>query len=189
LQVERSLWPAKLTDIDIPAFVIPIRPEWAMHLFDPYIASQDLFGGEPSLIFNVENVYYRASRPEVLSAPARILWYVSSGRGKYQGTMSIRASSYLDEVVVDKPKALFSQFRRLGIYRWEDVFNVAKRQVGQDIMAFRFSNTEVFSTPISRDDLREIWREETGGTFHIQTPISIPRQRFFRLYKIGVKIQ
>jgi len=189
LQVERSLWPAKLTDIDIPAFVIPIRPEWAMHLFDPYIASQDLFGGEPSLIFNVENVYYRASRPEVLSAPARILWYVSSGRGKYQGTMSIRASSYLDEVVVDKPKALFSQFRRLGIYRWEDVFNVAKRQVGQDIMAFRFSNTEVFSTPISRDDLQEIWREETGGTFHIQTPISIPRQRFFRLYKIGVKIQ
>ena len=189
LQVERSLWPAKLTDIDIPAFVIPIRPEWAMHLFDPYIASQDLFGGEPSLIFNVENVYYRASRPKVLSAPARILWYVSSGRGKYQGTMSIRASSYLDEVVIGKPKALFSQFRRLGIYRWEDVFNVAKRQVGQDIMAFRFSNTEVFSTPISRDDLQEIWREETGGKFHIQAPISISKQRFFRLYKMGVQTQ
>ena len=189
LRVERSLWPAKLTDIDIPAFVIPIRPEWAMHLFDPYIASQDLFGGEPRLIFNVENVYYRASRPKVLSAPARILWYVSSGRGKYQGTMSIRASSYLDEIVIDKPKTLFSQFRRLGIYRWDDVFNVAKRRVDQDIMAFRFSNTEVFSTPINRDDLQEIWREETGGRFHIQSPISIPKQRFFRLYRMGVQTE
>ena len=103
--------------------------------------------------------------------------------------MSIRASSYLDEVVVDKPKALFSQFRRLGIYRWEDVFNKANRQVDQDIMAFRFSNTEVFSTPISRADLQEIWREETGGRFHIQSPISIPKQRFFRLYRMGVQTQ
>jgi GNAT superfamily N-acetyltransferase/predicted nucleic acid-binding protein len=72
LKVERSLWPAKITDIDIPAFVVPIWPVWAMHLFDPDIAKQDLFGAEPSLIFNVENVYYRASRPKVLSAPARI---------------------------------------------------------------------------------------------------------------------
>jgi hypothetical protein len=125
----------------------------------------------------------------VLSAPARILWYVSRGKGKYQGTMAIRASSYLDEVIIDKPKVLFSQFRRLGIYRWDDVFDVANRQVDQEIMAFRFSNTEVFGTPISRDDLQEIWREETGGGFHIHPPISIPRQRFFRLYKMGVQTQ
>jgi len=189
LQVERSLWPAKLTDIDIPTFVIPIRPEWAMHLFDPHIASQDLLGGEPSLIFSVENVYYRASRPRVLTAPARILWYVSRGRGKYQGTMAIRASSYLDEVVIGEPKTLFSQFRRLGVYRWEDVFGIARERIDQEIMAFRFSITEVFSNPISRDELQEIWREEMGGRFHIQTPIAIPRERFFRLYRLGMGIQ
>lgn len=189
LQIERFLWPAKFTDIDIPAFVVPIRPEWAMHLFDPHIASQDLFGGEPSLIFNVENVYYRSNRPKVLAAPARILWYVSRGRGKFQGTMAIRASSYLDEVVIGAPKPLFSQFRRLGVYRWEDVFNIAKDRTNQEIMAFRFSNTEVFSNPISRNELQEIWKEETGGMFHLQTPIAIPKDRFFRIYKLGVRIQ
>jgi len=189
LQIERYLWPAKLTDLDIPAFVIPIRPEWAMHLFDPHIARQDLFGAEPSLIFNSENVYYRASRPEVLSSPARVLWYVSKGRGVYQGTMSIRACSYVDEVVIDKPKILFSRFRRMGVYQWEDVLKVAKRSLGREIMAFRFSNTEVFSSPIEIDDLQRIWGEKTGGQFHIQSPIAIPKQRFFRLYKMGMRTQ
>lgn len=189
LQIERALWPAKLTDIDMPTFVVPIRPEWAMHLFDLHIASQDLFGGEPSLIFNVENVYYRSSRPKVLVAPARILWYVSRGKGKYQGTMAIRASSYLDEVVIGAPKPLFSQFRRLGVYRWKDVFSVARGKTDQKVMAFRFSNTEIFSNPISRDELQEIWREEAGGRFHIQAPIAVPKERFFRIYKPGVGIQ
>ena len=189
LQAERSLWPAKVTDIDIPAFVIPIKPVWAMHLFDPDIASQDLFGGEPSLIFNIENVYYRARRPKVLSAPARILWYVSKGKGRYQGTMSIRACSYLDEIIIGTPKPLFSQFRRLGVYRWEDVFEVAKKRIDQEIMAFRFSNTEVFNIPIHRDDLQRIWQEDVGSRFHIQTPISIPKQKFFRLYRMGVSAQ
>lgn len=189
LQIERSLWPAKLADIDIPTFAVPIRPEWAMHLFDPHIASQDLFGGEPSLIFNVENVYYRSSRPKVLAAPARILWYVSRGRGKYQGTMAIRATSYLDEVVIGAPKPLFSQFRRLGVYRWEDVFSVARGRIDREIMAFRFSNTEVFSNPITRNELQEIWREEVGGRFHIQAPIAVPKERFFRIYKLGLGIQ
>ncbi len=36
--------PAKITDADIPAFIVPVRAEWAMSLFDSEIASQDLFG-------------------------------------------------------------------------------------------------------------------------------------------------
>jgi hypothetical protein len=189
LRVERALWPAKMIDIDVPAFVVPIRPVWAMHLFDPGIANQDLFGGKPSLVFSVENVYYRARRPRVVSAPARILWYVSKGRGRYRGTMAIRACSYLDEVVVDKPKVLFSRFRRLGVYRWEDVLNVAKEKMEKEIMAFRFGNTEVFSSPVYRDKLQMIWEEETGRNFHIQGPISIPKERFFRLYRMGIEAQ
>ena len=88
LEVERDLWPLKLRDFDLPAFIVPIRPEWAMHLFDVEIASQDLFGGEPKLILNAENVYYRSSFPKVLHSPGRVLWYVSSGNKRYQGSMS-----------------------------------------------------------------------------------------------------
>ena len=188
LQIERFLWPAKIADLDIPTYIIPIWPEWAMHLFDPNIAGQTLFGADPALMFTVENVYYRASRP-MLDTPARILWYVSRRKGNFQGTMSIRACSYLDEIVIDKPKALFSRFKRLGVYKWEDVFKVAKQDIERDIMAFRFSGTELFSSPIHREDLQEIWIKEKGRNFNIQGPVRISNDLFLHLYKIGSQIQ
>lgn len=187
LQVERLLWPTKITDIDIPAYIVPIWPEWAMHMFDLNIAKQTLFGADPSLMFNMENVYYRASQPK-LEAPARILWYISQRRGDFQGTMSIRACSYLDEVIVGKPKELFSRFKRLGIYSWEDVYRVAKWDTSRDIMAFRFSNTELFDNPIHRDELQEIWTKEKARNFNIQGPIRISNDVFLRLYKSGTQI-
>ena len=64
LEIEKLLWPLKIRDIEVPAYIIPIRPEWAMHLFDDDIAKQDLFGSKPALILNAENVYYRKSNPE-----------------------------------------------------------------------------------------------------------------------------
>ena len=187
LRLEKALWPVKITDLDIPAFVIPIKPIWAMHLFDENISTQDLFGGNPNLILQLENVYYRASSPKVLSAPARILWYVSEG--EYQGVKSIRACSYLDEVLIDKPKALFSRFKRLGVFEWKDVSDVAKNDVNREIMAFRFSNTEILSHPIFIDEVRRIWKEQAGKSFQPQTPVSIPKQRFFDLYAKGLQVQ
>jgi GNAT superfamily N-acetyltransferase/predicted nucleic acid-binding protein len=190
LGVEKSLWPAKITDLDVPVFMVPIRPVWAMNLFDVGIAAQDLFGAEPSLIFNIENVYYRSSRQRVLSAPARILWYVSKGAGRYQETMSVRACSYLDEVVIDKPKPLFSRFRRLGVYRWEDVLRVAGGDMNREIMAFRFSGTETFEYPVDRSDLRRIWMDGLGRDFHPpMSPVSVPKEAFLRIYRMGLQIE
>jgi hypothetical protein len=93
LGVEKSLWPLKILDLTIPSFIVPIRPEWAMHLFDSEIGSQNLFGGNPHLIFRVENAYYRNKSPRILRAPGRIFWYVTKHSGKYQGTEAIRACS------------------------------------------------------------------------------------------------
>jgi hypothetical protein len=183
LQVEKSLWPAKIIDLDIPVYVVSIQPQWAMNLFDLDIANQTLFGADPFLMLNLENVYYRSSRTD-LNAPGRILWYVNKGKG-YQGTMSIRACSYLEEVIVGSPKTLFSRFERLGIYAWKDVYDVAKRNVDQEIMAFRFSKTEVFKKPIHRSDLQAIWAETRGRNFNIQGPLSISNDLFMRIYKTG----
>jgi hypothetical protein len=189
VDIERSLWPSKITEVGIPTFVVPIQPDWAMQLFDFNLAKQDLFGGEPSLILKVENVYYRASHPspKELAAPARILWYVSQGKGNYQGTMSIRAYSYLDEVVIEKPKALFSRFKRLGVYEWKDVFETAAQNLDKDIMALRFSRTEIFNYPIYQHELKEIWQQENEVNFHIQKPTFISNQLFFHLYHKGIQ--
>ena len=190
LDVEKSLWPLKIQEIDIPAFIVPIRPVWAMHLFDTGIAGQDLFGGEPSLILNAENVYYRAARPKVLSAPGRVLWYVSSGEGRYQGSMQIKACSYLDDVEIGKPKYLFSKYKKLGVYKWNDVYNeVAGHDLEKEIMAFKFSKTEIFKYPIYLSQLRAMWISEGKRFNNAVSALSIGNERFLKLYNLGMKGQ
>lgn len=187
-EIEKSLWPFKITDVNIPAFIVPIRPEWAMHLFDMDIARQDLFGSEPSLILNAENVYYRSSVPKVLSAPGRVLWYVSAGNKRYQGSMHLRACSYLDDVEIGKPKQLFSKYKKLGIYKWKDVYNeVADGDLNKDIMAFKFSKTEVFSSPISLAELQMMWKADDKNFNNAVSPLAISKERFLEIYTLGMK--
>ncbi|RLF27107.1 MAG: hypothetical protein DRN14_05815 [Thermoplasmata archaeon] len=184
LEIEKTLWPLKITDIDIPTFVVAIQPDWAMHLFDDTIANQNLFGSNSALMFNTENVYYRSARPKYPSAPSRVLWYVSKGKGKYQNTMQLKACSYVDGVDIGKPKELFRQYKKLGIYSWEQVFSIAKKDLDKDLMVFLFSKTEVFVHPISNDELQIIWKED-GKKFNIFGPIKISQERFLKLYSIG----
>ncbi len=187
LEIEKILWPLKIQEIDIPTFIVPIRPQWAMHLFDVDIAAQDLFGSEASLILNAENVYYRSGFQRILSAPGRVLWYVSSGNKRYQGSMCIKACSYIDDVEIGKPKSLFSKYKKLGIYKWKDVYNdVAKHDLNTDIMAFRFSKTEIFKKPIHYSQLQKMWKSE-GQNFNPISPLLIDKTRFFSLYNLGME--
>jgi len=187
LREEKALWPMKMVDLDIPAFVVPIQPRWAKDLFDSDLARQTLFGSNPGLMLSLENVYYRSCRQKILDAPGRILWYVSGGKGNYQGSKSIKACSYIDEIVIDKPKILYARFRRLGIFSWRDVYDVAENNVENEIMAFRFSKTEMFKNPIDLLELRKIWQEEIGTEFYPLAPRQISTQLFFRLYRMGME--
>jgi hypothetical protein len=58
--------------------------------------------------------------------------------------------------VVGPPKELFRRFGRLGIYAWDDVYDVAKRDVANPVMAFRFSNTETFNRPVPWEQMRTV---------------------------------
>lgn len=190
LEIEKRLWPLKIEETNIPSFIVPIRPIWAMHLFDIDIAGQDLFGGEPSLILNAENVYYRRSTPKVLAAPGRVLWYVSAGDGHYQGSMHLKACSYLDEVEIGKPKQLFSKFKNLGIYKWKHVYNeVAGSDLNKEIMAFKFSKTEILKYPIHLSKLQAIWKAEGKNFNNAVSPLSIGNEPFLKLYNLGMKGQ
>lgn len=178
LNLERALWPAKIVDADVPTFLVPIRPAWAQHLFDQELASEDLFGGE--LTLNREAVYYRAARPSCgLSAPGRILWYVSLDKSSAK-TGHIRACSFLDEVTVDTPKVLFRRFQRLGIYKWPDVYGLAKKDIHRKIMALRFSDTVSLAKPVSLRALRQI-ANVSGASTTLQSPLRISPDFFRRL--------
>ncbi len=179
LAIERHIWPAKFLDADVPCFIVPIRAEWALQLFDPEIGNQDLLGAS-ELVFNRELVYYRSKRPGVLRAPGRILWYVSSNDG-YEGTGHIRACSYLDDVTIGKPKDLYKKFRRLGVYQWKNVFDTAKNNLEQEIMAVTFSYTHQLEHPLEWKVFQEILTRHSVKT-NLQSPIAVRMDAFNELY-------
>lgn len=176
--VEHLLWPAKLADAPIPCFVVPIQRRFAEQLFDVRLASQSLIGRDVDLALNVESAYYRAARPGVLTAPSRVLWYVSKC-DKYQGTMSIRACSRLVEVVRGRPKLLYKKLERLGVFGWRDVEGVAKGK-DTDIMAFRFDDSEALR-PTKRQHALTLLKAH-GIKTSFQSPVAIPADAFGQLY-------
>ena len=187
---ERFFWPSKFSEVEIPTYLISIQPRWAMHLFHSDLASQDLFGGDPKLVFSLENAYYRSGRPNHYRAPARILWYVSKDSGSFRGTQAICACSYLDEIILDKPKVVYKALKKLGIYKWKDVLSVAKGDIGNEIMGLRFSHTELFSTSIDIQKLRVLWPRIEGKPFTPpQSPVEVSKNMFLEIYSIGQHVE
>ena len=179
--VEQQLWPTKLIGAEVPTFIVAIRPEWAQHFFDTGLASQLLFGLRDELHLGVEGVYYRSAKNNNLVAPGRVLWYVSKGDG--DGSQCIKACSQLEEVVVGKPKALFRRFQRLGVYEWKDVYETAKRELSNDLAAFRFRMTERFNTSVEKEVLDSL---DIRGPF--MSPRQITEAQFAAIYRAGNNI-
>ena len=95
--------------------------------------------------------------------------------------MSIRACSYVDETYIGTPKQLFKQFERLGVYRWKNVMDAANNDLAKMVLAFRFSRTELFSTPVTLAEYMKI----TGRNSAPLSPSLISRSIFKVLYMIG----
>lgn len=187
VDIERCLFPAKIIDYEIPTFIIPIQPKWAADLFDEGLANQTLFGTKPEMAFNREAVYYRSVKnSRGLQAPCRILWYVSGtqkeGKGKgYCEVESVRACSYVDEVVIGQPKELYQRFQQLGVYKLSDLEQINRDKHG-NIMAIRFSDIELFDNPIPSQQLRQISEKK----LFFLCPEKILVECFVKVYNLGV---
>jgi len=179
--LERTHWPMKVTGGGLPTYLVPIRPGWAEQLFDSTLAAGTLFGRELSLGLSREHVYYRRPRnSNGIAAPARILWYVS-GQSAGQVEGSIRAVSQLAEVVVGRPLTVHQRFARLGVYNSDQVRDTA--DAGGLVMALRFTDTELFVTPIGLSDIRRISQAQGEAFFAPLSPRRIEEPMFVRLYE------
>jgi GNAT superfamily N-acetyltransferase/predicted nucleic acid-binding protein len=184
-RLERAYWPLKIIDAPLPSYIIPIQPQWAAELFDDDLANQDLFGARTKLSLNREGVYYRSAVPTGgLAAPGRILWYVSDDK-KYQGSKCIRACSFLDDVVVGRPKELFRRFDRLGVYEWKHLIELAKGDIDTSLMAVRYSDTQLLANPVRWDTFQKVL-QAAGVRTQLQSPQLIPTQVFANLYRQGM---
>ena len=180
IDVERKLFPLKIVDIDVPCYIVPIKAVWAAHLFDKLTASESLFGADVNRLWNVENVYYRSTKPITEKCPARILWYVSFDKYSTR-SKAIVACSYLDEVVTGLPKDVFRRYKHYGIYEWKHVYNLCNKDINSFVRALKFSQTELFEKPIDYLTVTKIIG--TKNTF--ASPVRISKDMYSEIYKLG----
>ena len=178
LELERSCSPLTLEG-DQNYFLIPIRPGYALNLFDRQQSSQDLFGGDPAVLLLWRNVYYRAAtHHKMLKAPGRILWYVSGDRKE------VICVSHLDEVEIDTPKELFRRFNKYGTLNWEELRKMCGGDIARKLMVLQFSHTFPLKRPVS---LAEVWKafDENGIGRSLQSPRGITFDTFKRIFQLG----
>lgn len=189
LQLERKLWPIKFIDIEIPTYIIPIKPYWASQLFDHHQADQSLFGSKAELAWHRENIYYRNVKPVSEKYPARILWYISSETKVTTGRhMGIVACSYLDEVYTGSAKSLYQKFKNYGIYEWKDIYDAADKNAFKEMKAIKFSDTEVFQDVISIKQIAEVFEKNDRKKNTFTSPVEVSKEIFNQLYKIGKRL-
>ncbi|WNV87650.1 hypothetical protein [Umezawaea sp. Da 62-37] len=91
--------------------------------------------------------------------------------------------SSLDSLHLDTPEALHDAFGHYGVFSLEDIRRAAQRTgIAQ---AVQFSNTEIFTHPVSRrayDRLPEHLVRPRG----FQSPTLISPEVFGRLYELGM---
>lgn len=185
-QLERKLSPLKFIDLEIPTYIIPIKPYWASQLFDYHQANQSLFGAKAELAWHRENIYYRNIKPVSEKYPARILWYISSETKVTTGRhMGIIACSYLDEVYTGTAKSLYQKFKNYGIYEWKDIYETANKDAYKEMKAIKFSDTEVFKDLISISQITEIFEKNGRKKNTFTSPVEVSREIFNQIYKIG----
>ena len=182
LELERHCSPLAIGETR-PSVLVPIRPGYAMSLFDQLQSGQDLFGGNTNVLFRWENIYYRkATHRRIIKAPGRIFWYVSSPRS------SIVATSHLDEVRIDTPKKLFHAFEKFGILDWSAIHNMCGGDISQHLMAIKFSHTFLFRRTISLKELLAVYSEH-GKRPVLQSPSCIPMPIVNALIDRGYEVQ
>jgi ribosomal protein S18 acetylase RimI-like enzyme len=170
---ERSWWPAKVLGAGIRTFLVPIRQEYSRELLG---RPAGLFGRPEGLGLSREHIYYRSPRGPRLTAPARILWYMSETSPSSIEAAGVIAASQLDEVVIGRPEELFDRFRHLGVWQAEQVSKVAS---GGVVQALRFVGTEVFSSTIGAARVRSLVGHAPQG------PVKVAEATFAELYALG----
>jgi hypothetical protein len=177
--LERAMWPVKITDSQLSTYLIPIRPTWSADLF----GIPPMLTPRPNMIgLSREHVYYRSPQPAT-AAPARVIWYVTDA--KRGGVAAAVGCSRLDETLTDKPATLFERFRHLGVWQLSQVSRAAKAGRAQ---ALRFADTEIFSHPVPLRRLRQLAAEHRQ-TLALRSPQKINANLFAAIYQEGHQLR
>lgn len=169
-RIEMERWPLKLFTGAVPCLVVPVRPSYGRTLLGYREAQMTLVETAPEAATARENAYYMARRPG-LSAPARILWWITGG-GPEAG---VRAMSWLDGVDTGTPERLHRKYSRRGVLDLDQVREAATSSFGGTPTAtvLMFSRTDVFDQSVSAERARELGSDIWEQGFAVTTrPVS-----------------
>jgi len=183
LELENMLWPAKLDDLKIPIYIIPIKPIWTRKLLTTRGHQLSLFGA-PDIILQTRRVYYRSKEGINIESPGRIVWY-ASGENNYGLSKCAIGVSFINNVETGPVKKLFKKYERLGVYSWKDMVKTTKRDLNKNMMAILFSKTEIFYKPIHLRDIKTIIKNNEDRSFNPVSPFKISCTSFRDLYETG----
>lgn len=150
--LEHAFRPLRLLDADLPTWLVPIRRHWASELFGhPAMLLPRSLG----LALSTEHVYYKKGRAGE-TAPGRVLWYLSGDPGG-----EVFGCSLLMDVRDGQPKELYRDFRRLGVYTFDDVKGSANEN--GLVRALNVTDTELLPVPVSLARLRSLAAKTKDG--------------------------
>lgn len=182
--IEAQYWPAKVLGTGVDTWAIPIRSTWATALFETSFADEQLFRPKRELILSRENVYYSAAiQSGMEGGTGRLLWYVSTKDRHQAGAQTIRACSRLLEVRRGPAKALFNEFRRLGVFEWREILAIAGGDSAKEILVIRFADTELFEQPFPGEQAKDL-----GIRNNFTSPVKAPETAFAEIYRHGMKL-
>lgn len=183
----KLLWPLKINCNVLNCYIVPIKPEYAIQLFDEDLANTNLslFTNEKTVpALSMENVYFKSAKNALKDHPAIILWYVS-GSGNLIGTSAIRACSYLDAVEINSAKTLFNKYNRLGVLNWKHILKICNYDPSENIACYKFSYTELFEHAIQYSNLREYIKMKYNKNISLQCHYQVTIEDFCEIYQSG----
>lgn len=179
--LEEMIWPGRIKEAELPCYIIPIQPQWAAQIVNHRLCTEELFPRNQELALNVESVFYDQPKRQIQS-PARILWYVSQGKGTgYSQVKAIHAYSTLISIEKGEPKELLKRNSRLGIWKWNDV----KSKHGKTMSALRFTKTEIFNNPIPYKKVMDLFKKYDIKNSNISSVEVINQDIFEEVYRLG----
>lgn len=180
-RLERERWPLRLFGSGVPTYIVPIQPVWAHALIDHDPPQQLLLHRDRRLGLSREHVYYK-SKAAFIQAPARMLWYVSSA----DPNAGIRAWSWLESVVTDRPTSLYRRFGDQGVFTEADIEAAASDN--EEATALVFSRTELFDHHLTLRRCRELVPKMSTSGF-LTTARAVDEHVFVTLYQAGTGLR
>jgi ribosomal protein S18 acetylase RimI-like enzyme/predicted nucleic acid-binding protein len=187
LRAERALWPLKIRDAEVPCYLVPIQPQSALQLFDERMASESLLGGITKLLLQTENAYYKSATPAVIKGEGRVLWYIS-GMGQsrgYSNAGTIAAAAQITDVMIGPPRIVFRAYKRLGVFTYNDVAQIAANEARGQVLGFRFTRHEALRRPVAFGAAQKLLREMSGSKNQFMSAVAIRPSVWCALYAAG----